>query len=178
MTCACIAVFKFFELPVAVHIWTFHTDRCYCLVCILSCFSIVYSIELTRYSWADPEGGGGNRGSGPPPPEKHKNIAFLGNSGPNLLKNQCWAIIDPPAKCHLNGVLLAGRWWPTFSGNWSSLSHNLKGEKTLSELDPPLAKFSGFALGICFILYLTIYISIKFHFVSYVMLIDVKLYHW
>ena len=30
----------------------------------------------------------------------------------------CWAIIGPPAKRHLNGVSLAGRWWPAYSGTW------------------------------------------------------------
>ena len=29
---------------------------------------------------------------------------------------QFWAIIDTPAKRHLNGVSLAGRWWPAYSG--------------------------------------------------------------
>ena len=28
---------------------------------------------------------------------------------------QCWAIIGPVAKRHLNGVSLAGRWWPAHS---------------------------------------------------------------
>ena len=73
-------------------------------------------------AYADPEGG--DRGSGPPPPLKnHKNIGFLRNTGPGLLKSQgyqasiqCWAIIGPPGKCHLNGVSLAGRWWSANSG--------------------------------------------------------------
>ena len=53
----------------------------------------------------------------PIPLETHKNIEFLSNTGPDTLKNhkatklafQYWAIIGPPAKCHLNGVSLAGR---------------------------------------------------------------------
>ena len=58
-------------------------------------------------------GGGGGKG-GLDPPEKHKNIGFFSNTGPDGLKNlkatiQCWAIIGPPAKCHLNGVLLEDR---------------------------------------------------------------------
>ena len=60
---------------------------------------------------------GRDRGSGPPV-KNHKNIGFLSNTGPDPLKNhsclasiQCWAIIGMPAKCHLNGVSLAGRWW-------------------------------------------------------------------
>ena len=61
---------------------------------------------------------GVGRGSGPPPPlKKHKKLGFLSNTGPDLLKNhkatknsfQCWAIIGPQAKRHLNGVSLAGR---------------------------------------------------------------------
>ena len=47
------------------------------------------------------------------PLKNHKNIGFLSNTGPEPLKNQarvqCWAIIGLPAKCHLNGILLAGR---------------------------------------------------------------------
>ena len=31
---------------------------------------------------------------------------------------QCRAIIGPPAKRHLNGVSLAGHWWPVNSGIW------------------------------------------------------------
>ena len=51
-----------------------------------------------------------------PFPENHKNIGFFSNTGPDPLKItsyqasiQCWAIIGPPAKRHLNGVLLAGQ---------------------------------------------------------------------
>ena len=61
---------------------------------------------------------GGDRGSGlpPPPPEKLQNIGFLNHTGPDPLKEsqiyqssiQCWAIIGPPAKRHLNGISLAG----------------------------------------------------------------------
>ena len=39
-------------------------------------------------SWADPEvGTGGPDPPPPPPPVNHKNIGFLGNTGPNPLKN-------------------------------------------------------------------------------------------
>ena len=31
---------------------------------------------------------------------------------------QCWDTISPLAKRHLNGVSLAGRWWPSNSGVW------------------------------------------------------------
>ena len=64
-------------------------------------------------TWVDPEGGGGGAG-GPDPLKNHKNIGFLSKTGLNPLENhkatiQCWAIIGPPAKRHLNGVSLAGR---------------------------------------------------------------------
>ena len=58
----------------------------------------------------------GDRGSGPTL-EKHKTIGFLSNtvSGPDPQKSQsyqvsiqCWAIISPLAKSHINGVSLAG----------------------------------------------------------------------
>ena len=63
-----------------------------------------------KKSWTDPEGGQGVW----TPLENHKNIGFLGNTGPDPLKNhkasiQFWAIIGMPAKRHLNGVSLAGR---------------------------------------------------------------------
>ena len=49
----------------------------------------------------------------PPPPENHKTKGFFRWSGsPEKSQSgqtsiQCWAIIDPPAKRHLNGVSLA-----------------------------------------------------------------------
>ena len=59
-------------------------------------------------------GGGGGGAGGPDPLKNHKNIGFLSKTGLNPLENhkatiQCWAIIGPPAKRHLNGVSLAGR---------------------------------------------------------------------
>ena len=53
----------------------------------------------------------------PPPLEKHKNIEFVSNTGPDPLKNHITtkpafnveAIIGTPAKRHLNGVSLACR---------------------------------------------------------------------
>ena len=62
-------------------------------------------------------GSKGGRGLDPPPPlVNHKGIGILSNTGPDPLEKsqsyqvsiQCWATIDPPAKRHLNGVLLAG----------------------------------------------------------------------
>ena len=67
---------------------------------------------MTRLiSCADTEGGRGG-GRGPDPLLKnYKNIRFLSNTGPYPLKTQsyqsdiqCWAIIGPPAKRHLNGI--------------------------------------------------------------------------
>ena len=71
------------------------------------------------------ESKGGDRGSGPPL-KNHNNIGFLSNTVPDHMKKsqsykasiQRVAIIGPPAKRHLNGVLLAGRWWPSHSGIW------------------------------------------------------------
>ena len=59
----------------------------------------------------------GDRGFGPPL-KKHKHLGFLSNTGPDPLKKSqscqarilCWTIIDTPAKRHVNGVSLAGRW--------------------------------------------------------------------
>ena len=69
-------------------------------------------------------GGGGGRGSGPP--EKIPKYRGFSHSCLDPLKKsqkyqasiQCWAIISTSAKRHLNGVLLAGRWWPAYSGIW------------------------------------------------------------
>ena len=77
---------------------------------------------------ADPEGGGGT--GGPDPPEISQNIEFLTKTGLDPLENQkasfqCWAIIGPPAKRHLNGVSLADQYWPAQSGI-RSLSSQLK----------------------------------------------------
>ena len=64
----------------------------------------------------------------PPHPKNHKNIGFLSNTGPDLLNITKLSsqhsitvrpsIIGTPAKCHLNGVSLAGWWWPTYTGIW------------------------------------------------------------
>ena len=44
-----------------------------------------------------------------------------------------WAIIGPPAKRHLNGVSLAGGWWPIFSDVGSYIPSFLK---KISNFDP------------------------------------------
>ena len=70
---------------------------------------------------------GSRRGSGGPGPlENDKNKGFLSNTGPDPLKNNksfkrafnvlCLVTIGPPAKRHLNGVSLPGRYWPALSG--------------------------------------------------------------
>ena len=75
---------------------------------------------------ANPEVGGAG---GPDPPEKLQAII------------QWLAIIGTPVKRHFNGVLLADRWWPNFSGiSILSPSHQLK--KVVS-VGPPLTKLSG-----------------------------------
>ena len=55
-------------------------------------------------------GGSRNGERGPATPlENHKNIGFLSNTGQeNQASIQFWAIIGPPANCHLNGISLAG----------------------------------------------------------------------
>ena len=55
---------------------------------------------------------------------------------------QCWANISTPAKQHLNGVSLVGRWWPAYSGYLDPSSpHHLK--KNAVKVGPPLAKLSA-----------------------------------
>ena len=60
----------------------------------------------------------------PPPPEKTQKLRGpkqYWSRSPEKSQSyqasiQCWVIIGPPAKRHLNGVSLAGRWWPAYSG--------------------------------------------------------------
>ena len=54
---------------------------------------------------------------------------------------QCWAIISTPAQRHLNGVSLAGRWWPINSVFYILYSSTKK--KNVIEFGPPLTKKSG-----------------------------------
>ena len=90
---------------------------------------------------------GGGLG-GPDPLKNHQNIGFLSNTSPSQsyqVSNQCSAIIGTPAKRHLNGVSLAGSWWPAHSGIWILLLLiNLKKkQKKTSKLDRrPLTKLS------------------------------------
>ena len=90
----------------------------------------------------------GDRWSGPPPPppplKKSQNIGFLSKTVQDPLKNQqsyqasiqFWAIIGTPAKCHLNGVLLAGRWW----AHLDRLSPLKNPPPHLVKVGPPLTK--------------------------------------
>ena len=62
-------------------------------------------------------GGGGTGGFGPPPPLKnHK----LSNTGPGPMKNHqaTKPAFNIGTSWHLNGILLAGCWWPSFSAFW------------------------------------------------------------
>ena len=110
------------------------------------------SSSMVAQSCADPEG---DRGSGPPPPrpmENYKNIGFLSKTCLDPLEIsrlpssiQCWAIIGPPAKRHLNGVSLAGRRWPAYSGIW--IHPPLIKLKNAVKVGPHLTKLSGSAHG-------------------------------
>ena len=81
----------------------------------LSCPCFLFLVRRSR------EGAGGPDS----PLKNHKNIGFLSTTGPDPLKitkplsqHPCWAITRTPAKRHLNGVSLAGRLWPAYSGIW------------------------------------------------------------
>ena len=80
-------------------------------------YLLLQSLINTVSACVDPEEWGGGWTGGPKPHplalENHKAIGFLSNTGPDPLKNQasiqCCAIIDPPAKRHLNEASLVGR---------------------------------------------------------------------
>ena len=72
---------------------------------------------------------GGVAGPDPPPGKVQKYMVslklFLAILARTPLKSQsyqssiqCWVLIGPPAKRHLNGVSLAGHWLPVNSGIW------------------------------------------------------------
>ena len=84
-------------------------------------------------------------------PENHKTIGFLNNTARIPYKSQSyqasiqyWAIIATPAKRQLNGVPLAGRWWPADSVIWifSPLINYIQ-KKNFLRGGPPLTKLSG-----------------------------------
>ena len=72
------------------------------------------------------EGGRGQVVRTPNPLKFHRNIGFHSKSGPDPLKKHkttklalnVWATNGTLTKRHLNGVLLAGRCWPTCCGIW------------------------------------------------------------
>ena len=80
---------------------------------VINIYSINRGIVWTR---ADPEGGG-QWVQTPPPLKNHKNIGFsqqYWSESPEKSQSykasiQCWAIMGPPAKRHLNDVSLVGR---------------------------------------------------------------------
>ena len=99
-------------------------------------------------SCADPEG----RTGGQDPPEKSQiyRVSYQYWTGSPVKPQsyqasiQWWATIGPPEKRHLNGVSLAGRWWPAYSGILIlSPLINLKkknGKKNLVTVGPSLKK--------------------------------------
>ena len=73
--------------------------------------------KLTRkYTkpWADPEGGGGQGVRTPPLKSQKYTVSkqYWSGSTEKLQSYQasiqCWAVIGPLVKCHLNGISLAG----------------------------------------------------------------------
>ena len=106
--------------------------------------------------------GGSTWGQGVRTPLKNlkKYIGFHSNTGrsgfPEIAQGykssiQCWAIIGTPAKRHLNGVSLAGRWWPSFSSIYMLSpfikKKKKKKKKKIVRVGHPLAKRSGSAHG-------------------------------
>ena len=87
----------------------------------------------------------GSRGGGGQA-ENSQNIGILSNTGPDPLQNHKAtkpAFNVGPAKHHLNGVSLAGRWWADFSSIWR--------EKKLDPLwknflDPHMSSLGGIFL--------------------------------
>ena len=64
-------------------------------------------------------GGGGGGGQGVRTPlENHKKIGFLRSTGLDPFKNhKATKSAFNVGPSSVNGVLLAGRWWPAYSGN-------------------------------------------------------------
>ena len=91
---------------------------------LCSCAHLTIEKDTNCMCWSS-GGRGGDRRSGPLPLKNHKNIGFLSNTCSVFWKSQsyqariqCWVIMGPPAKHHLNGVSLAGSWCPAYSGIW------------------------------------------------------------
>ena len=105
-------------------------------------------------SWADPEGVG-TGGPNSPPLKNHKKywVSLQCWSGsPEKSQSyqssiQCWDSICPPAKRNFNGVSLADRWWPIYSGIWILYPPSTKKRETVIKFGPPLTKNSGSVHG-------------------------------
>ena len=106
--------------------WLYQVD-----IHLLSKWPIFYPcpadyIYMHNTSCVNPEGGGGTGGLDPPPWTINKKIGLLCNTCPDPLKNHkatkpafnVGPFSGTPAKRHLNGDLLVGRWWPAYSGIW------------------------------------------------------------
>ena len=84
------------------------------------------------------------------PPENHRNIGFLSNTGPDLLKYHkatkpalCWAIVGTPAKRHVNGDCWRADNDPRIVVLGPTLPSSTK--RKLVKFSPPLTKLSGSA---------------------------------
>ena len=98
----------------------------------------VWSVSLSHISDEVYHGWIQRWGQGVRPLKNHKNIGFHSNTGPDPLKNhkvtiQCWAIIGPPAKSHVNGVFIV-----IFGLSIPSLT-----KKEIVKFILPLTKLSG-----------------------------------
>ena len=56
----------------------------------------------------------------------------------------------PASETPFNGVSLAGRWWPAFSGIWILSSSKNKKKKQVVKVEPPLTNVSGSAHRFCY----------------------------
>ena len=87
----------------------------------------------------------------PPPPWKITKIGFLSSTGPDPMEitklpsqHSMLGHHRHASESPLNGVSLAGRWWPVYSCGWILLSpHQLKSVN----VGPPLTNLSGSAHG-------------------------------
>ena len=102
--------------------WIFSQERIYSQ----TRYRLRYTARWLTLVMCGSRRGGGDRGSRSPPPWKittiYGSLAILVRIPLKLQSYQssiqCWAIIGAQAKRHLNGVSLAGRWWPANSGVW------------------------------------------------------------
>ena len=140
------------------------TKSCITLLAFSDSISRSYIFQpryLDKSSTRESEGNMDNTSMVRTPLENYKNIGFLCNTGPDSLKITKLPIQHPmlghhrPAiERHLNGVSLAGRWWPADSGIWIlppliklKKNNNNNKKKNVVEVGPPLTKMSGSAHG-------------------------------